>query len=97
MGWRCFRVSGELGVLAGGAGEHKKILLDRKNHNKDTLEDALLELKAYDYMLRFEKNFNGFETVSTAYDFIILCYKSCKVEFMQTKDEIGQCRMALRD
>lgn len=47
-----------------------------------------LELKAYDYMLRFEKNFNGFETVGTAYDFISLCCKSCKVEFAQTEDEI---------
>ena len=32
-----------------------------------------LELKAYDYMLRFEKDFNGFETVGKAYDFIALC------------------------
>ena len=40
-----------------------------------------LELKAYDFMLRFDKSFNGFETVGTAYDFIALCCKRCKVEF----------------
>lgn len=42
-----------------------------------------LEIKAYDYMLRFERSFNGFETVGTAYDFIGLCCKSCKVEMAQ--------------
>lgn len=47
-----------------------------------------LELKAYDFMLRFEKDFNGFETIGTAYDFIALCCKACKVEFAQTEAEI---------
>ena len=27
----------------------------------------VLELKAYDYMLRFDRDFNGFETIGTAY------------------------------
>ena len=40
-----------------------------------------LELKAYDYMLRFEKDFNGFETVGKAYDFIHLCCEACHVDF----------------
>lgn len=48
-----------------------------------------LELKAYDYMLRFERNFNGFETVGTAYDFLALCCKSCQVEMAQTQEEIS--------
>ena len=39
-----------------------------------------LEIKAYDYMLRFEENFNGFETIGNACDFIELCCKACKVE-----------------
>lgn len=47
-----------------------------------------LELKAYDYMLRFEKNFNGFETIGTAYDFLSLCSKACGVELAQTKEQI---------
>ena len=34
-----------------------------------------LELKAYDFMLWFDRSFNGFETVGTAYDFITLCCK----------------------
>ena len=42
-----------------------------------------LELKAYDYMLRFEKDFNGFETVGEAYDFVNLCCKTCEVEMAQ--------------
>lgn len=47
-----------------------------------------LELKAYDFMLRFDKSFNGFETVGTAYDFIALCCKRCKVEFASKRAEI---------
>ena len=47
-----------------------------------------LELKAYDYMLRFEKSFNGFETVGKAYDFIHLCCEACHVEFASTQEEI---------
>ncbi|MGE9890243.1 hypothetical protein ACQRAE_13180, partial [Mediterraneibacter faecis] len=47
-----------------------------------------LELKAYDFMLRFEKNFNGFETIGNACDFIELCCKACKVEMAQTRKEI---------
>jgi hypothetical protein len=47
-----------------------------------------LELKAYDYMLRFEKNFNGFETVGTAFDFVNLCCRACRVEMAQSQSEI---------
>lgn len=47
-----------------------------------------LELKAYDYMLRFERSFNGFETVGNAYDFLALCCKACKVELAHSRAEI---------
>lgn len=47
-----------------------------------------LELKAYDYMLRFEKSFNGFETVGNAYAFLSLCCKACDVELAHTQAEI---------
>lgn len=47
-----------------------------------------LEIKAYDYMLRFEENFNGFETIGNACDFIELCCKACKVEMAQSRAEI---------
>ena len=47
-----------------------------------------LELKAYDFMLRFDRSFNGFETVGTAYDFIALCCKMCKVEFANKRADI---------
>lgn len=42
-----------------------------------------LEIKAYDYMLRFEKNFNGFETIGTGFDFVNLCCQACGVEMAQ--------------
>lgn len=47
-----------------------------------------LELKAYDYMLRFEKDFSGTSTAGTAYEIIMLCCGACHVEFAQTKEEI---------
>lgn len=47
-----------------------------------------LEIKAYDHMLRFEKSFNGFETIGNAYDFMVLCSEACKVELAQARAEI---------
>ena len=47
-----------------------------------------LELKAYDYMLRFEKSFNGFETVGNAYAFLDLCCRACNVELAHTREKI---------
>jgi hypothetical protein len=47
-----------------------------------------LEIKAYDYMLRFEKSFNGFETAGNAYAFLSLCCKACNVELAHTQAEI---------
>lgn len=47
-----------------------------------------LEIKAYDHMLRFEKNFNGFETIGNAYDFMDLCSEACRVELAQSRAEI---------
>lgn len=48
-----------------------------------------LELKAYDRMLRFDRNFNGFETVGNAYAFLEMCCKACGVELANTEAEIG--------
>lgn len=47
-----------------------------------------LEMKGYDYMLRFEKDFNGFDTIGNAYEIINLCCKACNVNFAHTRDEI---------
>lgn len=47
-----------------------------------------LEIKAYDYMLRFEKDFNVTETVGNAYEIIMLCCKACSVEFAHAQAEI---------
>ena len=48
----------------------------------------VLELKAYDYMLRFDRDFNGFETIGTAYGMMALCSTACGVELAQTQAEI---------
>lgn len=47
-----------------------------------------LEIKAYDYMVRFEKNFNGYESVGNTYDFMTLCANSCAVELEQDRETI---------
>ena len=49
---------------------------------------SCLELTAYDYMVRFEEDFNGFQSSGTAYDFINLCCTACDVEMAQTQEEI---------
>lgn len=48
----------------------------------------VLELKAYDYMLRFDREFNGFETIGTAYGMMALCSTACGVELAQSQEEI---------
>lgn len=47
-----------------------------------------LEIKAYDYMVRFEKAFNGFEAIGNAFDFMNLCASACKVELAQRRADI---------
>lgn len=47
-----------------------------------------LEIKAYDYMLRFEKDFNTTDTIGNAFEIISLCCKACGVEFVHTQSEI---------
>lgn len=48
----------------------------------------VLELKAYDYMLRFDRDFNGFETIGTAYGMMALCSTACGVDLSQSQTEI---------
>lgn len=48
----------------------------------------VLELKAHDYMLRFDRDFNGFETIGTAYGMMALCSTACGVELAQSQEEI---------
>ncbi|WP_010651581.1 hypothetical protein [Oceanobacillus massiliensis] len=47
-----------------------------------------LEIKAYDYMLRFDKSFSFEVSNGTPHDFIALACEKCGVEMAQTKEEI---------
>lgn len=47
-----------------------------------------LELKAYDYMVRFEKSFSATDSIGNAYDFITLCGTACDVDLAQTREYI---------
>lgn len=48
-----------------------------------------LEIKAYDYMLRFDKDFDATVTNGTAYDLLALACETCKVELANTKEELS--------
>lgn len=72
--------------VAGGTFEQVPMGIFEVSEANRTLH--CLEIKAYDYMLRFEKNFNGFETVGNAYAFLALCCKACDVELAHTQAEI---------
>lgn len=48
-----------------------------------------LELKAYDYMLRFDKSFSNKVSSGTAYELLALACEECDVELEQTADEIN--------
>ena len=47
-----------------------------------------LEIKAYDYMVRFEKNFTALESIGNAYDFMVLCSTACNVDLAQDRETI---------
>jgi hypothetical protein len=47
-----------------------------------------LEIKAYDYMLRFDKSLKLNSSSGTAYSFLLMACSECKVELAQTKAEI---------
>ena len=44
-----------------------------------------LELKAYDFMVRFEKTFSKFSMKGTPYDMVSFCCASCSVSMAQTR------------
>ena len=49
-----------------------------------------MEIKAYDYMIRFEKSFDGVESSGTAFDLLSLACLKCDVELAHTKEEIEE-------
>lgn len=47
-----------------------------------------IEIKAYDYMLRFETDVSVMDTVGNAYEIITWCCSACNVTFAQSQEEI---------
>ena len=72
--------------LSGGAYETVPMGIFEVSEANRTVH--VLELKAYDRMLRFDRAFNGFETIGTAYGMMALCSRACGVELAQTQAEI---------
>ncbi|MGL5561500.1 MAG: hypothetical protein ACRDCN_02605, partial [Tannerellaceae bacterium] len=48
-----------------------------------------LEIKAYDYMLRFDKKVENLVSSGYAYDFLTLACEKCHVELAHTEEEIN--------
>ena len=48
-----------------------------------------LSIKAYDYMLRFEKSFKDIVSSGTAYELLSLACEKCDVEFAHTEEEVN--------
>ena len=48
----------------------------------------ILELKGYDYMLRFDKNFPVTDTFGTAFELLSLSCEKCNVELGMTENEV---------
>ena len=48
-----------------------------------------LEIKAYDYMLHFDADFDEKVTNGVAYDLLLLACEACKVELANTKEELS--------
>ena len=72
--------------LADGAYENVPMGIFEVSEANRTMH--VLELKAYDRMFRFDRAFNGFETIGTAYGMMALCSTACGVELAQSQAEI---------
>lgn len=53
--------------------------------NEANWKTKSVEIKAYDYMLRFEKAFQSNNSVGKPYDFISLCATACNVQLEQNR------------
>lgn len=50
---------------------------------------TVLQIKAYDYMLRFEKNMRNSGSVKSAYDWLLYACKACKVELGISREVVA--------
>lgn len=69
-------------------GTYEEVPVGRFEVSEANRKGHCLELRAYDFMLRFERSFNGFTTIGTAYEFVVLCCKACGVDLAHTKEEM---------
>ena len=69
-------------------GTHEEVPMGSFEISEANRHIRCLEIKAYDYMLRFEKDFNTTDTIGNAFEIISLCCKACGVEFAHTQAEI---------
>ena len=53
-----------------------------------------LAIKAYDYMLRFDKDFNNVVSSGSAYQFLALACENCDVELAHTEEEMATWKNA---
>ncbi len=69
-------------------GEYESIPMGIYEVSEANRKRKCLEIKAYDYMLRFDKFFPSTTTIGTAFEIMSLCCRGCNVEMAQTQEEI---------
>ena len=72
-----------------GDGNYEKVPIGIFEISEANRTVKCLEIKAYDYMLRFDKDFDATVTNGTAYDLLALACEACKVELANTKEELA--------
>ncbi|OUN33973.1 hypothetical protein B5G27_10920 [Lachnoclostridium sp. An76] len=70
------------------AGSYERIPMGIFEVSEANRKAKCLEIKAYDYMVRFEKAFTSLESIGNAYDFMVLCSTACEVTLAQDRTTI---------
>ncbi len=71
-----------------GGGEYEEVPMGIFEISEANRTIKCLSIKAYDYMLRFDKNFKNTVSSGTAYELLSLACEKCKVELAHTEEEI---------
>ena len=71
-----------------GSGNYEEVPMGVFEISEANRTIKCLEIKAYDYMLRFDKTFDPTVTSGSAYDLMALAGETCKVELAQTQEEL---------
>ena len=73
-----------------GDGEYEEVPMGIFEITEANRTIKTLTIKAYDYMLRFDKDFKNIVSSGTAYELLALACEKCEVELAHTEEEINR-------